>query len=375
MNLESILYWGLIVIVFLVILTILVLIHELGHYLTAKKFGIKVEEFGFGFPPRVFGKKRGETIYSINALPIGGFVKLYGEDDAGSGKISKGKKVTKDLDRAFFSRPIWQRIVVVTAGVAMNFLLAVLIATYLLTFQGLPKDGQSVIVTEVSESSPAATAGLKTGDEITEVNSKRVVKTQDLIDQTKTRLGEEVTLTVKRGEETFPVKLTPRENPPEGQGSMGVAIEHNVIIQKYPFPQSIYYGTKQAGSDSILVVTSFVDMIKTIATRQTVPEGVAGPVGMYRITGEIVKVGPEAIIPLMYMLTLSLAVLNILPIPALDGGRLLFILIEAVTRKKVNAKYEAYVHMVGMAVLILFIIFVTYKDIINWISGRPIIPQ
>jgi len=363
------------ILVFLVILTFLVLIHELGHFLTAKKFGIKVEEFGFGFPPRVFGIKRGETLYSVNALPIGGFVKLYGEDDAGSGKISKTKKVDKDLDRAFFTKPIWQRIVVVTAGVAMNFILAVIIATYLFSTQGIPQDGKSVIVTEVSQNSPAASSGLKVGDSIESVNSVRVENTEALINETQGKLGEEITLTVRRGDEAVGVKLTPRENPPEGEGSMGVAIEHNINFQKYPFPQSIFYGTKQAASDSVLVVTGFVDMIKTLVVKQSVPEGVAGPVGMAQLTGEFVKIGPEAVLSLVYMLTLSLAVLNILPIPALDGGRLFFILIEAITRRKVNPKYEAYAHMAGIILLLGFLLLVTYKDVLRIATGQSIFPQ
>jgi len=365
------------ILVFLVILTVLVLIHELGHFITAKIFGIKVEEFGLGFPPKVFGKKRGETLYSINALPIGGFVKLYGEDDAGGGKVAKSKQVSKDedIDRAFFAKPIWQRIVVVTAGVAMNFLLAVIIATYLFTAQGLPTDNQSVLITQVAKNTPAAVAGLKVGDAIISIDGQKVVDPSKLIAVTKDKLGKEVTLVVIRDGNEIPLKITPRVNAPKGEGAMGVAIEQNITFQKYPFPQSIYYGTKQALHDSGQVVTGFVDMIKTIFTKQTIPEGVAGPVGMAQLTGEFVKIGPEAVLSLVYMLSLSLAVLNILPIPALDGGRLFFILIELFTRRKVNAKYEAYAHMVGIVVLLTFLAFISYKDILRIVSGQSIIPQ
>lgn len=361
--------------VFLVILTVLVLIHELGHFLTAKKFGIKVEEFGLGFPPRVFGKKIGETLYSINALPIGGFVKLYGEDDAGGGKVSKSKNVAKDLDRAFFTKPIWQRIIVVTAGVAMNFFLAVIIATYLFTSQGLPKDNQNVLITQVVKNTPAEAAGIIAGDAIVSIDGKTVANPAELIAAAKSKMGSEVTLIVKRGDSEIPVKITPRVNPPEGEGSMGIGVEQNITFQKYPFPQSLYYGTKQALQDSVLVVTGFLDMIKTIFTKQTIPAGVAGPVGMAQLTGEFVKIGPDAVLSLVYMLSLSLAVLNILPIPALDGGRLFFILIELFTRRKVNAKYEAYAHMVGIVVLLTFLAFISYKDILRIISGQSIIPQ
>jgi regulator of sigma E protease len=363
------------ILVFIVMLTVLVLIHEFGHYITAKKFGIKVEEFGFGFPPRVLGKKIGETLYSINALPIGGFVKLYGEDDAGSGRVSSSKKVTKDLERAFFSKPVWQRIVVIVAGVFMNFLLAIGIATYLFSTQGIPKDTKSVIVTQVEKGTPAATAGLKTGDVIKRVDSVDVATTQSLIAVTKKKLGHEVTLVIDRNGREMPLKITPRINAPKGEGAMGVAIDQNIIYQKYPFPLSIFYATKQAAGDSVLVVKGFVDVVKTIVTSFTVPPGVAGPVGMAQLTGEFVKIGPAAVLSLVYMLSLSLAVLNILPIPALDGGRLMFIIFEAVTRRKVNPKFEAYAHMVGIVVLLTFLALVSVKDVSRILSGQSIFPQ
>ena len=168
--------------------------------------------------------------------------------------------------------------------------------------------------------------------------------------------------------------MIPRENPPEGQGAMGIAIDQNIIVQKYPFPVSILYATKQAAQDSILVVKGFLDVIKTLVTSLTVPEGVAGPVGMAQLTGEFVQIGPNAVLALVYMLSLSLAVLNILPIPALDGGRLMFILIEVVTRRKVNPKYEAYAHMVGIVLLLAFLAFISFKDVGRIISGESILP-
>src|SRR5258708_12121007 len=152
------------ILVFLLILSVLVLIHEAGHFFVAKKLGIKVEEFGFGFPPRVFGKKIGETIYSLNLLPIGGFVKLYGEDDAGGGKIGSVKDFSKIKDksvqRAFFARPVWQRASVVIAGVVMNFLLSLVIISYLFSAQGVPIPGNQVIIAGVAKNSPAEKAGI-----------------------------------------------------------------------------------------------------------------------------------------------------------------------------------------------------------------------
>lgn len=357
-------------------LSVLVLIHELGHYLVAKKFGIKVEEFGFGFPPRVFGKKIGETIYSINALPIGGFVKLYGEDEAGSGRLTLSQKQgTEDIKRAFFARSIPQRVAVVVAGVIMNFILAIVIATYLFTFQGIPNLTGKVLVSQVINGAPAQISGLRSGDIVEMIDNVAISSTSELVAETKKHLGQEMSVTLFRSGKTEVVKITPRKEFPSNQGPMGVAVEAQVNFQKYAFPQSIFYATKQVMSDSVRVVVGFVQVVKDIFGKFTIPAGVAGPIGMAQLTGEFVKVGPTAVLSLLYMLTLSLAVLNILPIPALDGGRLFFILIEAVTRKKVNAKFEAMAHMVGIVLLLTFLAVVSFQDVTRLISGASILPQ
>ncbi len=366
------------ILVFIVILSVLVLIHELGHFLVAKKFGIKVEEFGFGFPPRVFGKKIGETLYSINLLPIGGFVKLFGEDEAGSGRIkpvASSKQPVADLERAFFARPIWQRALVVVAGVVMNFLLAVILVTSLITFEGIPTPGNHVTISEVVKGSPAEKAGIKKGDLVEKVGNVKIGDSQILVTETRKSLGKEIELTIKRDGKTQIIKVTPRKNFPSNQGPMGIAISQNINLVKHPFPQSLYYGLKQAVNDSYMSVVGFKNVVIDIFTRFTVPAGVAGPIGMAQLTGEFVRVGPSAVISLVYALSLSLAVLNILPIPALDGGRFFFILVEAVTRRKVNARFEAYAHAVGIVLLLTFLAVVSYKDILRIISGQSIFPQ
>ncbi len=356
-------------------LSVLVLVHELGHFLVAKKFGIKVEEFGFGFPPRLFGKRIGETLYSINALPIGGFVKLYGEDEAGAGRINSSSKKVTDLRRAFFARPISQRVLVVVAGVAMNFALAIVIATYLFTYQGIPTNTNKVSVTQVINGSPASLAGIKPGDLINKVGEVSVKNTDQLVGETRKHLGQEITLTLERSGKIQTTRVIPRKDYPVNQGPMGIGIEQKIDFQKYPFPRSIIYAAGQVVSDSGRVVVGFVNVISNIFTKFMVPAGVAGPIGMAQLTGEFVKIGPSALLSLVYMLSLSLGVLNILPIPALDGGRLFFILVEAVTRRKVNARFEAYAHMVGIVVLLTFLAVVSYKDVIRLVSGQSIFPQ
>ena len=366
------------VIIFLVILSVLVLIHEAGHFFVAKFFGIKVEEFGFGLPPRAFGMKRGETVYSINWLPIGGFVKLYGEDEAGTGAVKvKAQKVKeKDKERAFFSKPVWQRALVVFAGVAMNFLLAVLIISVLFSVVGVQTGGDKVIVTQVISGSPAQKAGLRTGDTIQYINSIKVTDPNHLVAITKEHLGEKLTLKVQtqnNKEET--ISITPRKEYPPDQGPMGVAISQNIITQKYPWYKAPFIGTYQALQESGLIVQGLGMVVFQIFTKATVPQGVAGPVGIAELTGQFVQLGPSALLSFVSLLSLNLAILNILPIPALDGGRLFFIIIEGVTRRKVNQKVESYTHAIGMAILLLLIVLITLHDIIRLITGQPILPK
>ena len=363
-------------IAFLLILSVLVLVHELGHFFVAKLFKIKVEEFGFGFPPRVWGKKIGETLYSLNLLPIGGFVKLYGEDEAGGGKIGVSKKITKDLSRAFFARPIWQRLLVVVAGVFMNFVLAVVIISFIFATIGAPTPVNEVIVTSIVKDSPADTAGLKPGDVVQSINGKKIIQSSELISITRENLGEAITLEVKDQKSNVrPVKVTPREKYPSDQGPMGVSIGQKVVVKKYSWYQAPFAGTKEAVKTSVLIVAGVGQVIGEIVRTGSVPQGVAGPIGISQLTGEFVHSGIYAVLSFLALLSLNLAILNVLPIPALDGGRLFFILIEAVTRRKVPAKFESYAHAVGIALLLALIALITFHDIGRLISGQPILPK
>ena len=363
-------------IAFLLILSVLVLVHELGHFFVAKLFKIKVEEFGFGFPPRVWGKKIGESLYALNLLPIGGFVKLYGEDEAGGGKIGVGKKITKDLSGAFFARPIWQRLLVVVAGVFMNFVLAVVIISFIFATIGAPTPVNEVIVTSIVKDSPADTAGLKPGDVVQSINGKKIIQSSELISITKENLGEAITLEVKDQKSNVrPVKVTPREKYPSDQGPMGVSIGQKVVVKKYSWYQAPFAGTKEAVKTSVLIVAGVGQVIGEIVRTGSVPQGVAGPIGIAQLTGEFVHSGIYAVLSFLALLSLNLAILNVLPIPALDGGRLFFILIEAVTRRKVPAKFESYAHAVGIALLLALIALITIHDVGRLVSGQPILPK
>lgn len=364
------------VVAFVVILSVLVLIHELGHFLVAKKLGIKVEEFGFGFPPRLFGIRRGETLYSINLLPVGGFVKLYGEDDAGGGSIKKAQDQSKlkDIKRAFYARPIWQRFAVVVAGVVMNFVLAVVLISYLFTVQGVALPTQQIHITEILPGSPAAKAGLKVDDILLSVNSQKITETKDFINVIKKDEGQQVALRVIRNGAEFSVNITPRKTFPKGEGPMGVGIS-NIEIKKYPWYQAPFFGTLEALKFSWLIVAGLGQMVFDLVFRFHKPEGVAGPVGVAQLTGQAVSYGLNATLWFAALLSINLAVLNVLPIPALDGGRLFFIIVEAVTRRKVNAKYESYAHATGLVVLLGLMALITLFDIIRVVSGQSLLPK
>ena len=363
------------IIVFILILSVLVLIHEAGHYFVAKMVNIKVEEFGFGFPPRVFGKKIGETLYSINALPIGGFVKLYGEDEAGAGRLNFKPSKFKNVSRAFFARNPWQRALVVVAGVIMNFLLSVVILSVLLALVGIQIPNNKVTIHKVLTNSPAQTSGLKPGDLLIAVDNVKITSTEQVLAETQKHLGQKVDLKIQRGKSEKNIFLTPRSKYPKDEGPMGIEIEQGYEQKKYSWYQAPIEGTKQALQTSWMIIAAFGMVINQLFTQGTVPQGVAGPVGIAQLTGQVVQVGPVAVLLLVSALSLNLAIINVLPIPALDGGRLFFILIEAIFRKRVHPKFESYAHAIGMALLLALIALITIHDIARVISGQPLIPR
>ncbi|HMS22945.1 MAG TPA: M50 family metallopeptidase [Candidatus Levybacteria bacterium] len=365
------------IVAFIIILSVLVLIHELGHFLTAKKFGIKVEEFGFGFPPRVFGIKKGETMYSINLLPVGGFVKLYGEDAAGGGSVKKtnGKDLqTKDLRRAFYARPVWQRFLVVVAGVVMNFVLAVVLISYVFSTTGVAVPSSTVKITEVLRNSPAASSGIVPGDVVEAVNGERITSTKEFIQTIRKNEGKKVALLVKSKGVSQDIQLIPRSKYPKGQGPVGVGIT-DIEVKKYPWYQAPFFGTIEAFKFSWMIVAGLGQMVYTLVFEGHKPEGVAGPIGVAQLTGQAVSYGVTATLWFTALLSINLAVLNVLPIPALDGGRLFFIVIEAVTRKKVSPKYESYAHAAGLVALLGLMLLITLFDIIRIASGQSLLPK
>lgn len=353
------------ILIFILVLSVLVLVHEAGHFFVAKKSGVWVEEFGFGLPPRLIGKKVGETIYSVNLLPFGGFVRLHGENS--EDEISKPT-------RSFLGKSRLTRSKIIVAGVVMNFLLAICAFSLVYSFSGIPIDTGRVKVVDVTAQSPAHESKILVGDVIEKINGKEVSKTEEFSNETESNKGKKVKLDIIRGEENISVSLVPRVEYPSDQGPIGVTISTTEIyfppIWQRPF-YGIYYGFK----DAIFwgkAVLGGLGMIVAELFRGSVPKDVAGPVGIYALTSEAAKVGILALVNFVGILSVNLAILNIIPFPAMDGGRLLFIGIESVLGKRVLPKLEAVTHAVGMLLLILLLLVITFADVKRLITNGGI---
>ncbi len=352
------------IITFIAILAALVLIHELGHFIAAKKNGVMVEEFGFGFPPRLFGFKRGETLYSINLLPIGGFVKVYGEEYHEEQK----QEIDPALrDRAFVNKKPWQKASIVVAGIVGNFLLAWVLISYLFT-QGVPSPTNKVIVEKVSPGSPAAQAGIRENSSIeyltvggTRYETKN---SEDLIALSKKFAGKEVVFHTVAGGAARDITIVPRVNPPKGQGPLGVTIT-SYEIKKFPWYSAPFFGLVESFKITQKIVVELTRTAVRFFSFQKTQVDVAGPIGIAQFTGQAIKFGSNAVLELMALLSLNLAVINILPFPALDGGRLAFIVYEWVTRRRVNTRVEQYANLSGMIVLLSLAALITVHDIMK----------
>ena len=354
------------ILIFILTLSILVLVHEFGHFLMAKKMGVKVEEFGIGLPPRLFGIKKGETLYSVNLLPIGGFVKLYGEEYDeldGRGKA----RLAHNMNRTFVNKKPWQKTLIVLGGVIGNFLLGWFIFSYLVT-QGIPVPTNKVIVETVTKNSPAAIAGLQKKDLIKKIifenNTINLTSTNTLIEETKKSSGKKIKLLVERNQKELTVNLIPRINPPKGEGPLGISVT-SYIEKKYPWYTAPFYGLIEAFSISSKIASELGKMLYNLVTFHKQNVDVAGPIGIANLAGQAIKFGRNAFLEFLALLSLNLAIINILPFPALDGGRLVFVLYEGLTKKKPNKNFEKYTNLIGFVVLLSLAALITVNDVIK----------
>jgi len=380
------------IIIFVLVLSVLVFAHELGHFFTARRLGVKAEEFGFGFPPRAIGWYKNSagkwrrvignvsseslaasenvnlnpgkkaTIYSLNWLPIGGFVKIKGENGEG-----------QEENDSFVSKNIGRRVIILVAGVVMNIVLAwfLFAGGYMI---GMPQSADDlgkraqvgeaqVMIASVMPNSPAATAGLKDGDAVLRINNVAISSEKALQDAVAASAGQEATLLVKREGSEQTLKVTPVSKD-GGRATIGVSIFSAGLV-RYPFFDAIWQGAKTTVWTLGQIFAAFYNLFADIFSGHKVGDQFAGPVGIAEVTGQAARLGFSYLLQFTALLSLNLAVLNILPFPALDGGRILFLLIEKAKGRPVRREVEAVIHNIGFLLLIALVIFITYKDIIK----------
>jgi regulator of sigma E protease len=390
------------IVVFAVVLSVLVFVHEFGHFWVAKKLGVKVEEFGLGLPPRaagilrfqngeampkkvwkifegekvpeVVGMKPDDTIYSINWLPLGGFCKIKGENGEGE----------NDTD-SFVSKAIWKRISIISAGVIMNILLAM--ALFAVGYMiGLPQSvddnaskayisNEKIEIVQVMPGTPAEAAGLKAGDVVLAIDGNKITSDADLQNYNASRPGQVLDYQISRGaqddegkgaqDKILELKVTPANKG--GKGEVGIAIVNTGLV-KYPWYLAIWKGITTAITLLGLIIMAFYDLIKNLILGRGLTAEISGPVRIATMTGQYARMGFVYLLQFVGLLSLNLAVVNFLPIPALDGGRIIFLLIEKIKGSPVKREVEAIIHNVGFIILILLILAITGKEIIGIVS-------
>lgn len=375
-------------IIFVLILGFLVFVHEFGHFIVARKLGVKAEEFGFGFPPRaigiqkkankkwriIFGNKSAEdfsggTVYSLNWIPLGGFVKIKGE--AGESKSEKD---------SFAGRPIWQRGSILFAGVLMNVVAAVVILSIGFCI-GLPRaiDGEDaspyakirnkqIELMQIFEGSPAALAGLEAGDVINKVNGIKFYSGESFSNYLKKNANLPIQLEIKRNSEILTKELTPVVLKETNESGIGVGYAEVGTVSYSPI-LAVWHGFLEAGFYLKEIIRAFYGIIHNLLLGEKVSVDIAGPVGIAVFTGRVARLGFVYLLQFTALLSVNLAFLNIFPFPALDGGRLFFLVVEWLRKRPVPQKLENLVHNVGFALLMILVVFVTYRDIAKFGGG------
>lgn len=354
------------ILLFLIVLSVLVLVHEAGHFFTARWIGAEVEEFGVGFPPRAWSRVKNGIRYSINWIPLGGFVKIRGE----SGEH-------RHDPRSFSSKPAWKRLIVLSAGVAMNFVLAAVLLSVGYGI-GLPQvvDGQTspaatvreeaISIVNVAEGSAAAAAGLQLGDELVSIDGVMFASAEDARAYIQAHVDGSMEVVVKRGDDYVAQTLTATElAAADGAKVLGIGLIKSGIVS-YPWYLAPIEGVKATVWITKEIVIAFVDLLGNLIVRQEVAVDLAGPVGIAVMTGEVARLGIAHLIQFTALLSINLAVINFIPFPALDGGRALFVVIEKLIGRPVKASVEASIHNIGFALLMILVILVTYRDLVKF---------
>lgn len=352
------------ILIFILTLGLLVFVHELGHFLVARAFGISVDEFGFGFPPRIFGIKRGNTVYSINWIPLGGFVKIKGVagDDAAKERFA-------DSD-SFAAARTWKKFCVLAAGIVMNILLGITLLTVgfriglpLSLEQDIPNAttrNAQIQILSIQSPSPAESVGLQPGDALVSINTATFLSTDDVRNFLAERPGQEIHLQWKRKETVR--EGTVRLLNQEGRGMLGVSLG-KIGIVSFSLPRAFLMGAQTSFGMAGQIFVALADVLRGLVVEHTVRPDLSGPIGIAVMTGQAARLGFIYLLQFTAILSVNLAVFNVLPIPALDGGRILFVLIERVRRKPLNERIEALIHNTGFVFLLALVLLVTARDV------------
>jgi len=353
---------GISIISFIIVLGVLVFFHELGHFLAARLFGVGVEKFSLGFGPRIAGKKIGMTDYRISVIPLGGYVKMVGEEP-------DAEIAPEDIPLSFTHKHVFKRIIIVAAGPIFNFLLAVVI--FFGFFQIYGTYTVKPIVGEVSENMPAEKAGIKKGDIITAINGLGVESWIDMAGLITESNGKTLTLSIRRGESTLDIDLKPASMPYKNM--FGEDVERYVIgigasgdvtsIKLNPF-QAFVQGFVRTYELSQMMVIGVVKLVKGDISK----DNLGGPIMIAQMAGDQAKKGAASLLEFIALISINLAILNFLPIPVLDGGHLLFFIIEAVTGRPVSVKVREIAQQAGIIILVLLMAFAFYNDIARFVT-------
>ena len=355
---------------FAIVLGLLIFVHEFGHFIWAKFFGVKVLKFSLGFGPKLVSRQYGETEYLISAFPLGGYVKMFGENP---GELAEERLSPGELKRSFATRPVWQRFIIVAGGPVFNLIFAMFLFFIIVWVAGLPQPIDTTTIGGVGQDTPAAEAGLLEGDTILAIDGKETAHWEDVSQYIKNSQGQEVILTLQRNDQTLDIAVAPRLETTrnifgEEVGErylIGIARSEEVIYEKVGFIKSLQAGISQTWSWMYLTVMGLVKIIQKVVPASEL----GGPILIAKIAGERMEAGWINFLYFMGVLSVNLGILNLLPIPILDGGHLVFFSVEAILRKPLNLRTMEIMQQVGLVLLGTLMIFVFYNDLMRVFSG------
>lgn len=353
------------ILVFILLLGLLVLAHEFGHFIVARKLGVRIEEFAFGFPPRLVSFRRGGTRFALNLIPIGGYVRIFGEG---------GEE--ESHPESFSGRPVGQRFAIIAAGVAMNVVLAWLLFSvgHGLGLPTVVGEGEAeraaVTIIGVAPGSPAERSGLRFGDAIREIRSTKadvrgIERVEDVQTFVAAHRGQALAIAVRRGGEELILAVVPRPEPPPDQGPLGIALARVGVVRS-PWWRAPWDGLRTTASAVAATGRALAGVVGELVRHGRIAAEVSGPVGIFSIAAESQRLGLSYLLELAGVLSVNLALLNVLPVPALDGGRMLFLAVEKIRGVRFSQRLEQAAHTVGLALLLTLMALLTYRDLVRF---------